>query len=166
LVHIGKTLSPHGLKGHLKIKLFLDAEKLLFEGQEIEIYSNSSNSYKSYIVEELTFGNKLITKIKNYENRESLKYLRNSNIFISKKNFPTRVDGENYLFDYFGCKVIDQLENDLGIVKEILDIPGNYVFVIEKKNKEYLAPVSGDVIQFFDFENSILKVNKIEGLFD
>jgi len=139
---------------------------LLFDNQKVWIYNNVADSYVDCVVEELIFGNKLIIKFKNLETRDSLTYFKNSTLFVLKEDFPIREKGKNYLFDYFGAKVVDRSGDELGVIKEILDIPGNYVFVIKNQNKEYLVPISDDVIQFFDFENSILTINKIEGLFD
>ena len=139
---------------------------MLFDNQKVWIYNNFTNLHVEYIVEQLSFSNKLIIKLKTLETRDSLKYVKNSSLFVSKQDVPARENGANYLFDYLECKAADEFRIILGIIKEILDIPGNYVFVVKDRKKEYLVPVSDNVIRFFDFDSSILTINKIEGLFD
>ena len=54
----------------------------------------------------------------------------------------------------------------VGILKEILWLPSNDVYVIQKEKREFLVPVIHEIVQHLDWESETLVISAMEGLLD
>jgi 16S rRNA processing protein RimM len=73
-------------------------------------------------------------------------------------------EGTYYDHDLAGCKVIDQDGRELGIVKEVLRIPGNSQLVVESGSGEFLIPAKEGICKEVSIPDKRITVELPEGL--
>ena len=68
--------------------------------------------------------------------------------------------------DIIGFDVITNEGVSVGRIKDILWLPSNDVYVIQKNKKEYLVPIIPEVVKEIDWEFEVLIISPMEGLID
>ena len=158
MILLGIFAKPHGLKGEVKvfpfvrdIDLFSDLDIVYLE-KEIPLHISSIKRVNKYIV--LGFD-----EIKTIE--EIIPLLK-KNIYAKKEN----LDGyDNYytLDEISGFEVIDDNNQEIGIIKDILKTGSNDVLVVEGK-REVLIPYVSEFVLDINIENKQIKVHLIKGM--
>lgn len=164
-VYIGRIVKAHGLKGMVLIETY--AENSRHVKPEIRILVENGDDVLQLTVNEVrTQSGKISVAFKEINDRESAEALVNSQVLIFSEQLDDLPDNEFYVFELVGCTVKTSDGKEQGIVKDILDSPGNDLLQVEKNNKMYLVPVVKAVIRKIDIENSEIVLNDIDGLFD
>ena len=97
---------------------------------------------------------------------EAEKYRRKS-LFVTRKNaVPLRRD-EYFVADLVGLRVIDDMDQELGVLTEVLQTGANDVYVVKMKDgREALIPAIKQCILNVDVEGGLIRVHILEGLLD
>lgn len=156
---VGKIIGTHGIKGEVKIKSDTDFDRfkkgsILHIKQDdkfIEIKINSHRVHKGFDL--ITFNN-----------------LDNINLvlkFIGLEIFTTHSssdlnEGEYFVEDLVGMKVIDQFNNNIGIVSDMLEVPQGHILEINNNGKKSLIPFVGEFIK--EINEDVIVIETIEGL--
>ena len=140
-VLIGKLGKPHGIKGYIYFHYY---------GKEISLLTNYDNFLDSdantFKLEKMfEKSNRLIIKFEESNDRNFAESLRDKEIFVSEDDLPSLEEGEYYLFELEGLKVLNLENRILGIVKGTMGTESNEVLILEScadsiDNKERLIP--------------------------
>ena len=157
-VYLGKITSFHGVKGEIRIRSDFDYKDEAFKvGNKVLIDDNVYiiNSYRRHKDYEMI-------KLDNYNDLDSVMFLKNKKVYIDKKDL--LLDEDTILDnDYIGMKVISN-NDDYGIVKEIYKMTfQKKIIVVEYKEKEILIPF--ELKESVDKERKIIYIKYVEGLF-
>ena len=165
-IAVGKIRKPFGLKGYTYIEpLTLDVNRF-FDIKECFVGSNE-NSLIPLVIESVEpKGDKLTIKFKEYSDRSGIEKLTNFYIYIDEKYSIELPDNQYFMHQLIGLKVKDQNGNELGYVKNILELPAHNLLAIEYKNREVLVPHVNEFVISIDPINKVIVLNVIEGLFD
>ena len=68
--------------------------------------------------------------------------------------------------ELIGFEVVTTESKWVGILKEILWLPSNDVYVIQKEKREFLVPVIPEIVKHLDWECETLVISPMEGLLD
>ena len=113
MIEIAKILKPVGLKGEMKLQLFL---KDYNSWQKIKNVTTNSQSYK---VDKIRFykgyGFVFLCGIDSIDKASKL---RNKTIYAKKEDIDTQVD-EYLIQDLLGCEIVDESGNFVGVVEDI-----------------------------------------------
>jgi 16S rRNA processing protein RimM len=55
---------------------------------------------------------------------------------------------------------------EIGVVREVLKMPANDVFVVDSGSKEFLIPAVKSVVKGVDLERRVVTIEEMEGLLD
>jgi len=166
LFPIGRVVKPHGVRGKMKVEYFGDDLDRFSSYREIFI-ENEPNRLEPYeILEVLPQPPRLILRLKGIEKIEEVEPLIGKNIFIEKEALPELEAGEYYWADLFGMEVETQEGKRIGKVKEIFATGAHDVYVVEGKRGEILLPAIEGVIQSINLKKRVMKVARMEGLWE
>ncbi len=87
-------------------------------------------------------------------------------ILAKRGTLPPLKEGEYYWIDILGMVVETEEGKRIGRVKEILPTGANDVYVVEGKKREIFLPATEEVIQKVDLEKGVMKVIRMEGLWE
>ena len=166
LLPIGRVIKTHGVKGRVKVEYFGEDLHRFSHYREILIVGEREEPEPYEMIEAIPHPPGLILRLKGIEKIEEAESLIGKEILIRKEALLELEDGEYYWADILGMRVETQEDKGIGRVKEIFHTGAHDVYVVEGKRGEILLPATEQVIQNIDLEKRVMRVNRIEGLWE
>lgn len=166
LFRVGVISNTHGIRGEVKvypttdnIRRFDDLKEVILDtGKEQLILHVTSVKY---------FKNMVILKFKEFDNINDIIPYKGMDLLVTRENAIPLEEGEYYIADIIGSKVITDEDKILGTLTDVLQTGANDVYVVKTKDgKEVLLPSIEECILDRDIENKIVKVHIMKGLLD
>ena len=150
----GEIVTTHGVHGELKIYPWSDGPDFLLDFQRIII---DQKEYKVLSCRVQKTCNLL--QLQGIDTVEEAQKLRGKVVKVYRQDAP-----EDMIFvpELIGMKVIAEGE-EIGEITDVLDYPGNKVYVIEGKHS-YMVPAVKEFILSIDLEANIMYIRMIEGM--
>lgn len=160
LVFIGILGRPHGVRGQIRCRPQthdLDRHELLQE-----VFIQKGDSLQKLHVESSSSGNGVwFLKFKDFDSPESVASLVNGELFISSEERLPPPEGLYYLSDFSGFSVFTEKGEQVGCVKECLELPSVNAFQIRfSKEKESLFSSKEILVPWID--DCILSIEESE----
>ena len=164
IVHIGTFGQPQGLKGEIKIIMFVSS----FESfKRLQQYLREDGETEWLFVKFRDVGNKLIAMLEDCQDRDAALALKGKKIYSLRKNFPKTKNKEYYVIDLIDCEVKNIANQNLGIVVNIQNFGASDLLEVENNfQKKYYIPMDDDNIMNVDTRNKIIIVNPMLGILE
>ena len=153
-IEAGEIVTTHGIRGEVKVLCWLDDPEMLCEFDRCRIDG------KEVIMEQVRVQKTCnLVKLKGVDTMEAAQLLRGKTIELYREDIDDEVI---FAAELVGMEV--QCEGKtIGKVREVLDYPGNKVYVV-KGEKENMIPAVSAFVQDTDMENNLMQVRLIEGM--
>ena len=163
---LGKITGSFGLDGSIKVYSTTNLASLRYKkGSKVFLVNPEDDS-------------KIEATVLNYKKSGNfdivtLDIISNVDDAISKKGYELQVEKNNldlepgsyFYSDLRGCEVFDNLQNKLGIVKEIEEFPAQITLRVSRgKLPDFFVPFIKEFICEVDIENKRIIINVIKGL--
>ena len=164
IVHIGTFGQPQGLKGEIKIIMFISS----FESfQMLQKYLKEDGKTEWPFVKFRQIGNKLIAMLKDCQNRDAALALKGKKIYSLRKNFPKTKNNEYYVIDLIGCEVKNIENHNLGVVINIQNFGASDLMEVENNfQKNFYISMDNENIVNIDIRKKMIIVNPMLGLLE
>ena len=134
---IGTIVAPHGVRGDIRIlpqtehpEQFLDLDYLLLDDGRTLHLTNARFHKRMALV-----------KCREVNNMNEAELLRGKKVFIRTEDLPELEEGEFYVADLLGCKVVGTAGAEIGELKDVISTGSNDVYVVATAGgKELLVP--------------------------
>jgi 16S rRNA processing protein RimM len=166
LFPIGKVVKPHGVKGRMKVEYFGEDLHRFISYRKIFIEDEKGRPESYEILEASPQPPRLILRLKGIEKIEQAQPLIGKTIFVEKEALPDLEEGEYYWADLLGIEVETREGKRIGKVREIFSTGAHDVYVVEGKRGEIFLPAIEEVIQSIDLRKRVMKVARMEGLWE
>ncbi|MBQ5977101.1 MAG: 16S rRNA processing protein RimM [Oscillospiraceae bacterium] len=157
LIDAGKIVNTHGVRGEVRIEVWLDSPALLkrcgrvyLGGEEKKILS--AREHKGF----------LIAQLEGVADVGAAQALKNRVVQIARADAKLP-RGAYFLQDIIGACVVTESGAEVGRLAEVLELPGQRVYVV-KGETEHLIPAVPAFIRNTDAENGVITVRLIEGM--
>ena len=150
----GQIVTTHGVRGEMKVLPWADSPEFLMDFSRVLI---DSTEYKVVTCRIQKSCN--LIKLAGVDTVEQAQALRDKVIQIYREDAP-----EDLIFaaELMGMEVYCQ-ENHIGVITDVLDYPGNKVYVVEGAHS-YMIPAVKQFILSTDLEKNVMHVHLIEGM--
>ncbi len=166
LIVIGKIIKPHGIKGEVKaVPLGISAERF-HEITEVWIHKEGLKTRPLKLVSSRLQPGGLIIKLDEIHNRDEAEELRDWGISAPRNKIPSAPEDGFEEVDLVGLAVVDGDRTHWGIIKEVLQTPGQNLLVIDNQGNEVLVPAVGAFIKEVNKKKGIVTIESIEGLLE
>ena len=161
-IEAGQIVNTHGVRGEVKILSWLDSPEYLKsfatlylrEGDhQIPVKVNAARVHKQFV----------IAALEGVEDVNAAMALKNEPVFIDRDD-AALPEGAFFFSDLFGAHVVSDAGEELGTLTDVLERPGNNVYVVRDGERERLIPAVPEFIVNTDVENGVVTVHLIEGL--
>ncbi len=162
----GKILSPHGVRGVVKIESWCDTPKILAAQKRI-FFAEKDGGYKeAKVISASVSGALVLMHIEGLDEREAAQALKNRVIYLNRDDIPLP-KGSHFLADIIGLPAIDvDTGRTLGTVVDITDVPRGKLYVIDTENgRQALVPDVDEFIKEIDIDRGVM-IKPIPGLFE
>ena len=156
-IEAGRIINTHGVAGEVKIEVWLDSprfmrkfKRLFMDGREVAVVS--TREHKGF----------LLAKLEGVDTVNDAMALKGKTLHIHRDD-ARLPKGHYFLQDIMGARVIDESDNEVGILTEIFETPASRIYVV-KGESEHMIPAVPEFILSTDAENGIIKVHLIEGM--
>ena len=153
-VKAGEIVTTHGIKGEVKVMCWLDDPEMLCE------FDRCCIDGKTYEIEQCRVQKTCnLMKLAGIDTMDAAQTMRGKQILLYRED----IDDEVIFADeLIGMEVFAEGEK-IGKIKEVLDYPGNSVYVV-KGEHEYMIPAVKAFILNTDVEGNRMDVKLIEGM--
>ncbi len=176
-VLIGKVGSPSGLKGEVRITLYQHDSTNLKEGKVLLLKHAKDNI--SAEVERVRYQkDRPVVKLKGVDDRNAAEAIRGLEVYIEADSLEPLPEGEHYVRNIIGCRVIDISEEGrqadengegrvVGVLRDVIQNTAQSILEVETpEGKTVLIPAVDEFMRGIDEEEGVIKVELIPGFIE
>ena len=153
-IEAGEIVTTHGIKGEVKVLPWLDSPEDLCDFDRCRIDG------KEFEIEQCRVQKTCnLVKFAGIDTMEAAQAMRGKRIELYREDIDDEVI---FAAELIGMEVFCDGEL-IGKIKEVLDYPGNSVYVV-KGAREYMIPAVKEFILSTDMEKNEMQVKLIEGM--
>ena len=153
-IEAGEIVNTHGVRGEVKVLCWLDDPEMLCEFDRCRIDG------KEYVMEQVRVQKTCnLVKLSGIDTMEAAESMRGKIIELYREDIDDEVI---FAAELIGMEVFCNGEL-IGKIKEVLDYPGNSVYVV-KGEYEYMIPAVKQFILSTDMEQNQMQVKLIKGM--
>jgi len=153
-VEAGEIVNTHGIRGEVKVLCWLDDPEMLCAFDRCRI---GGREYHMDTVRAHKTCN--LVKLSGVDTPEEARKLRGKVLELFREDID---DAVIFAAELVGMEVIAD-ETPIGTIREVLDYPGNSVYVVRGEH-EYLIPAVKQFILSTDMEKNEMRVYLLEGM--
>lgn len=153
-IEAGEIVTTHGVRGEVKVLSWLDSPEMLCEFDRCRI---EGREYSMDAVRVQKTCN--LVKLRGVDTMEDAQKLRGKTMELYREDISDEL--------IFAAELVDvEVFADgasIGRIKEVLDYPGNSVYVVQGE-REYLIPAVKEFILSTDLEKNQMQVKLLKGM--
>lgn len=154
LIEAGQIVTTHGVRGEIKVLCYLDDPSMLCE------YHRCCIDGKEYDMESVRVQKTCnLVKLRGVDSMEAGQKLRSKSLMLYREDISRDII---FAAELIGMEVYAESEL-IGTVTQVLDYPGNSVYVVKGKY-EYMIPAVKQFILSTDLEANRMEVKLLEGM--
>ena len=153
-VEAGEIVTTHGVRGEVKVLCWLDDPEMLCEFDRCTIEG------RDYVMEQVRVQKTCnLVKFQGVDTMEAAQAMRGKIVKLYREDIDEEVI---FAAELIGMEVFAE-GKCIGRIKEVLDYPGNSVYVVRGEH-EYMIPAVKQFILSTDMEKNEMQVKLIEGM--
>lgn len=159
---VGKIARAHGVRGEVGMKLMTEHPEHLLNVKTFYL----GPDFTPYEVDRIRRHQEgMIILFKKIVNRQMAEELRSHLVYVHLEDAVPLEEGEYYLFQIEGIRVVTDDGEDLGRLSGLIETGANDVYVITSGGgNEILLPAIPEVILNVDVDAGVMTVHLLEGL--
>ena len=164
LLQVGVITQTHGVRGEVKVFPTTD-DAARFKKLKHVMLDTGTETLPLEIESVKFFKQFVILKFKGIDNINEVERYKRCPLLIERENAVPLEEGEYFIADMIGMKVITDEGENFGILKDVMETGANDVYVIEHPSEgEVLVPAIKECILDVDIENRQMKIHVMNGL--
>ncbi len=164
-LQVGVITSTHGLRG--EVKVFPTTDDPARFRQLKEVILEGKRERLNLTVEHVKFFKQfVIVKFKGYDHINDIESYVKCPLLVTRENAVPLEEGENFIADLIGLKVMTDTGEDFGRLTDVLQTGANDVYVVDHHGREVLLPVTRECVLDVDVEGGFVTVHILKGLLD
>lgn len=165
-LRVGVIANTHGVRGEVKVYPTTEDIKR-FDYLKEAVIDTGKEKINVNVTGVKYFKNMVILKFEQYDNMDQVIPLKGMDLLVTRENAIPLAEGEHYIVDMIGCKIITDDGNTLGELTDVMQTGANDVYVVKTTaGKEVLLPAIKECVLEKDIENKVIKVHIMKGLLD
>ena len=166
LLRVGIITSPHGIAG--EVNVFPTTDDINRFSILKQCVLKTEKETLNLDVTGIKFHkNMVILRFKQFNNINQIEKFRQAELFVTRENAVPLEEGEYFICDLVGLKVVTDDGRDFGVLKDIMQTGANDVYVIETLDgREVLFPSIPQCILNRDLEAGVITVHIMKGLLE
>ncbi len=165
-LRVGVIANTHGVRGEVKVYPTTEDIKR-FDYLKEAVIDTGKEKINVNVTGVKYFKNMVILKFEQYDNMDQVIPLKGMDLLVTRENAIPLAEGEHYIVDMIGCKIITDEGNTLGELTDVMQTGANDVYVVKTTDgKEVLLPAIKECVLEKDIENKVIKVHIMKGLLD
>ncbi len=163
---VGVITTTHGVRGEVKVFPTTDDARRFKRLKEVIL--DTGKEQLTLEIESVKFFKQfVILKFKGIDNINDVEKYRQKELYVPRKNAVRLSKDEYFIADLIGLKVLDEQEQEIGVMEDVMETGANDVYVIRMNDgRELLLPAIKQCVLQVDVESGYVKVHILDGLLD
>ena len=168
LIVVGRIVKAHGIRGEVKVVPETDDPERFLGFESVYVGAELKDA-KEYTVKGIRFqpSSKGITVLASFDEvktRNDADALVKSRLFVTEDVLQLE-DNEYFLHDLIGCAVVSTADEAVGVVKDVLEMPAQIVYLVSRTGKpDVMVPAVDAFIEEVNLETRRITIHAIDGL--
>ena len=154
----GQIVNTHGTRGEVKIHPWADDPHFLTQFDALYV-----DDVRFVVQSSRVHKNCTMVKLEQVDTLQAAEALRGKTVYIHRDD-ANLASGQFFIQDIMGAQVLDQQDNQIGTVKEVLDLPQQIYVVKKTDGTDMLVPNVPVFIPEKNIEKGFIRITPIEGL--
>ncbi len=165
--YLGYVTKTFGYKG--EVSLFLDVDDPLVYKKMESVFILLGEKLVPFFIEALTFrpnSREAYARFQGVDTEERAVQLCGNELYMPLAFLPKLTGDSFYYHEIEGFEAIDKHMGSIGVVEQVIDLPGNPLLQVKKGYQEILIPLRDEFISQVDREHRKVFLEAPEGLID
>jgi 16S rRNA processing protein RimM len=169
---VGRVRRAHGLRGELVVEALSDAPDAIFAAGRRVFAGNrrgdvTPDPQELHILQSSPFKGGWIVSFDGINDRSAADSWRDRYLLLPESEIAPPSEGEIFIHDLRGMRVVRASGEEVGEVSEIFELPqGLLIEVTRADAKPVLLPFNDQTVTSVDAERRVIHVDPVEGLID
>ena len=164
-LRVGVISSVHGIHG--EVKIFPTTDDMNRFKKLKKVFVTSGGTERRLDISGVRFfKNMVICKFDGIDTPEEAQKIRGLDCMIDRADAVPLEEGEHFIADLIGMKIITDEGSELGVCEDIFPTGANQVMEVKTENKTVLIPYIKQCILDVDEEKGLIKVHLLDGLLE
>jgi len=155
--------SPHGIRGHVKIKCFLE------DPHAFKAYSPYYNEQgeEAYTVTKVLSEDKdlLVVALASVKDRNDAEHLKGTKLMLSREHLPPLEEDAFYHADLIGLMIMSSRDESCGKVHALYNFGAGDILEVEtEQGKLVMLPFTHDIVPDVDMKKGFLRLSDVGDL--
>lgn len=166
ILQVGIITSPHGVRGEVKVFPTTD-DPARFKRLK-EVILDTGKEQITLEIEGVKFVKQMVVlKFKGIDDINVVEKYRQKSLYVTRENAVRLGRNEYFIADLIGLKVFDESEEEIGMLRDVIETGANDVYMIDMNDgRELLLPAIRECVRKVDVENGFMKIHIMDGLLD
>lgn len=165
-LRVGVIVKTHGIRGEVKVYPTTDSPERFDEIEKVKV--KQGKRIHEFRIEKARYQkNLVILKFKGIDDINDVEQYKGAELWIDREDGAELKEGEYYIADIIGMKVISEDGTELGSIRDVLETGANDVYIVERSGKkDLLIPAIKECILDVNIEDNIMTIHLMDGLLD
>jgi 16S rRNA processing protein RimM len=96
--------------------------------------------------------------------RDKAEMMRGADLLIEADEMAPPPSGKYYVHELIGCTVVTEDKQHIGVVKDVMLLPANDIYVVDAGGREVLVPAVPDFVSAVDIKARCVTIKLVDGL--
>ncbi len=162
----GRIVRPHGVRGEVVVEVLTDFPERLVPRKEVVLRGAEGRERPGRIASARPHAGRLLVRFDGVTTPEAAGELRQAEICVPPLPLKERPEGFFFHWEIEGCEAVSESGRRLGIARELLQIAGRAVLVLETGRGPRDVPFVAPIVVSVDVAGRRIVLAPPEGLLD
>ncbi|MCR5676238.1 MAG: ribosome maturation factor RimM [Lachnospiraceae bacterium] len=165
---VGVIAKPHGVHGEVNVFPTTQDPARFRELKEV-ILAPPRGERRTLTIDSVKFVSKFVVlKFHGIDTVEDVERWRSGELFVTRDNATPLAEGEYYVADVIGLKVLDaDSGEELGHITDVIETGANDVYEMRRSDgRTAMLPAIKDCVKRISIEEGFMEIHVMKGLFD
>jgi len=166
MIAVGRITKSVGLKGEFRVAMLTDSPERFAKLKTVWCGTDETTAVRYSIFSMRIEPSAVVLKLKDVDSRSLADEHRGEYLFVELKDTVAPPKGSYFIHDIIGMKVLTEAGEEIGSVREVMELPANDVWVVTSRTKEFLIPAIKEVIRLVDLKGRTVVIRPLEGMLE
>lgn len=164
LYAVGMIEKAIGIRGEVIVRPMTDERNRFKKLKRVFVGRTEQSVVEAAVQHVDVRGRGIRLKLRDVQNKTEAAKIVGALLFVNEGDRIRLPRGTYFIHDVLGIRVLDEEGNDVGVVKDVMRLPAQDVYVIENGGNEIMVPAVNEFIKEIDVDRKLMRVKLIEGM--
>lgn len=166
LIPLGRLVNTHGVRGELRLLPYAFPCHTLHPGLTVFLQDAQGGLHTHIITGVRPHAPFILVKFADVDSLDHANTLREMTVTVEEPVLPPLKEGEFYYYQVVGLTVRTITGAEIGEIAQVFFSGGHDIWVVRQGEKEYLIPVTEEIVRSIDLPGKQAIIDPLEGLLE